>query len=135
MSTGINQVNVGTSANDGTGDSIRSAFQTVNNNSSYLTSYTITTASNGAVLTVPTGIRKFVANANPPATIANVWINLPASAADGQELYITSLAPITSCFVNQSGQPLLWLANGFFSSGNATAKLTYTTTNNRWMTL
>jgi hypothetical protein len=132
MTTSISLVNVGTTANDGTGDTIRSAFQTVNNNFSYLTSYTITTATNSSVLYANTGARKFVANG--VGTLSNVWINLPSTSADGQEMLITSLVPITSCFVNQSGQPILWLSNNFFASGNVTARLTYTTTNNRWMT-
>jgi len=133
MTTAINQVNTGTNANDGTGDSIRTAFQTVNNNFSYITSYTIANvATNNSVLYANTGARKFVANGI--GTISNVWINLPANGWDGQEMLITSLTPITSCFVNQSGQNVLWLANNYFASGNVTARLTYTTSNSRWMT-
>jgi hypothetical protein len=49
-------------------------------------------------------------------------------------MMITSLVPITSCFVNQNGQPIKWLANNFAASGNATTRITYTTTNNSWMT-
>jgi len=133
MTTPINLVNTGTSANDGTGDTIRSAFQTVNNNFSYITSYTIANvATNNSVLYANTGVRKFVANGI--GTFSNVWINLPTSGWDGQELLLTSLVPISSCFVNQNGQNILWLGNGFFSGGNVTARLTYTTSNNRWMT-
>jgi len=29
---------------------------------------------------------------------------------------------------------VLWLANNFAASGNVTTRLTYTTSNNRWMT-
>lgn len=130
--TSISLVNVGTAANDGTGDSIRTAFQTVNNNFSYLSNYTITTATNNIVLNATAGTRKFVANGT--GTLSNVWISLPTTAADGQEMQVTSLVPITSCFVNQNGNPVLWLSNSFFSTGNVTAHLTYTTTNNRWMT-
>jgi hypothetical protein len=127
----ISLVHVGTAANDGTGDSIRTAFQTVNNNFSYLSNYIITTATNNSSLDASGGIRKFVANG--AGTLSNVWIKLPTTAADGQELQITSLVPITSCWVYQNGQSVMWLGNGFFSSGNVTAQLTYTTTNNRWM--
>lgn len=132
MTTPISLVGVGTAANDGTGDTIRSAFQTQNNNWTYMTSYTITTATNNIVLNATSGARKFVANG--VGTLSNVWINVPATAGDGQELQITSLVPITSCWVRQSGQSIMWLGNGFFSGGNVTARLTYTTTNNRWMT-
>lgn len=130
--TSISLVNVGTAANDGTGDSIRSAFQTVNNNFSYLSDYTITTPADNSVINATLGVRKLVANGT--ATLSNVWIDLPAVAADGQEMRITSLVPITSCWVRQNGQSVMWLSNSFASSGNVTAQLTYTTTNNRWMT-
>jgi hypothetical protein len=129
--THIITVNTGTNANDGTGDSIRSAFQTVNNNFSYLASYSITTATNNSSLTADGTVRKFVING--AGTLANVWVNLP-TGSNGQELIITSLTPITSCWVNQGLQSIQWLGNGFFSSGNVTARLTYTTTTNSWMT-
>ena len=128
----ISLVNVGTTANDGTGDSIRSAFQTVNNNFSYLGSYTITTVTNNTVVTPNQGYKKVVLNG--VGTISNVWINLPATASDGQEMKITSLVPITTCWVNQNGQNIQWLSNSFFSSGNASTSLTFTTTNSSWMT-
>ena len=130
MTSSINLVNTGVSANDGTGDSIRTAFQTVNNNFSYITSYKITTASNNSILNATTGERKFVANG--VGTFSNVWISLPTAGWDGQELLLTSLVPITNCFVNQNGQKIMWLSNNAFSSGNVTARLTFT--NNRWMT-
>lgn len=133
MTQSITLVYTGAAANDGTGDSIRSAFQTVNNNFSYITSYTISNiATDNSSATVSTGIRKFVANGI--GTFSNVWINLPSSTSDGQELLLTSLVPIANCFVNQNGQSILWLSNNFFSTGNVTARLTYTSTNNRWMT-
>lgn len=132
MTSSISLVNVGTSPNDGTGDSIRKAFQTTNNNFSYITSYTINTAVNGSMLFANTGARKFVINGT--GTLSNVWVSLPATSADGQEMLITSLVPITSCFVSQNGQPIQWLSNSFASSGNTTVRITYTTTNNRWMT-
>ena len=132
MTSSISLVNVGTAPNDGTGASIRSAFQTVNNNFSYITSYTINTAVNNSMLFANTGVKKFVINGT--GTLSNVWVSLPATSADGQEMLITSLVPITSCFVNQNGQSIQWLSNSFASSGNTTVRITYTTTNNRWMT-
>jgi len=132
MTSSISLVNVGTSPNDGTGASIRSAFQTVNNNFSYITSYSINTAVNNSMLFANSGVRKFVINGT--GTLSNVWVQLPATSADGQEMLITSLVPITSCFVNQNGQSIQWLSNSFSSSGNTTVRVTYTTTNNRWMT-
>jgi hypothetical protein len=129
----ITLVYTGATANDGTGDSVRSAFTTVNNNFSYITSYTISNvATNNSSIFANTGVRKFVANGI--GTFSNVWINLPASASDGQELLLTSLVPISNCFVNQNGQQVLWLSNTAFSTGNVTVRLTYSTSNNHWMT-
>lgn len=128
----ITLVNVGTAANDGTGDNIRAAFQKTNNNFSYLTSYSITTVSNNSLVSANQGYRKVVLNGT--GTVANVWLSLPTTASDGQEIKLISLVPITSCFVNQNGQPIQWLSNSFFSSGNVSTTLTYTTTNNSWMT-
>jgi hypothetical protein len=128
----ISLVNVGTTPNDGTGATIRAAFQTQNNNWSYISSYSINTVANNAVLSANTGVRKFVANGT--GIFSNVWINLPVSSADAQEMIITSLVPIASCWVNQNGQSIQWLGNTFFANGNASARITFTTTNNRWMT-
>jgi hypothetical protein len=128
----ISLVNVGVSANDGTGDSVRSAFQTTNNNFSYLTSYTIVNVTNNMVIDGTQGYKKLVLNGT--GTIANVWVTLPVSAGNGQELKITSMIPITSCWVNQSGQSVQWLPNTAFSSGNVSTSLTYTTSTHTWMT-
>ena len=134
MTSSISLVNVGTNPNDGTGASIRSAFQTTNNNWSYMTSYTINNSiANNSVLPATAGVRKFVPGAGL-TTLSNVWVTLPTTSADGQEMIITSLVPITNCFVNQNGTPIQWLSNSFASSGNVSVRLTYTTTNNRWMT-
>ena len=53
----ISLVNVGTNANDGTGDNIRTAFQTTNNNFSYLTQYTIANVitENTSIIFTPNG--------------------------------------------------------------------------------
>jgi hypothetical protein len=130
--TPITLVNVGTTANDGTGDSVRSAFQTTNNNFSYLTSYSIVNVTNNMVVDGTQGYKKLVLNGT--GTIANVWVTLPTSAANGQELKIVSLVPITACWVNQNKQNIQWLSNSAFSSGNVSTTLTYTTSNNTWMT-
>lgn len=128
----ISLVNVGINANDGTGDNIRKAFQTQNNNWVYVTSYSINNATNNSVLYANTGVRKFVITG--AGTLSNVWVNLPSYGSDGQEIIITSLVPITNCWVNQNGYSVKWLSNNFSASGNATSRLTYTTTNNTWMT-
>jgi hypothetical protein len=146
MTTSISQVNVGVSPNDGTGDSIRSAFLTVNNNFSYLTAYTLTNISNNAQVTVNYGnvlvngvqvnsvySRKLVLNSVSPS-LSNVFISIPSSMSDGQELRITSLVPITSCWINMGGLSVKWASNTAFSNGNVTVPLTFTTSSQTWMT-
>jgi len=76
---------------------------------------------------------KFVANASPATTIANLWITLPSVAKDGSELKITSLTPITSCFINQAGTEVHWVANSWASSGNVSVTMTYNATTSKWM--
>ena len=76
---------------------------------------------------------KFVANATPFTTISNLWITLPSGAENGREIQISSLTPITSCYVNQAGTPVLWVANNWSASGNVSVILTYNSSNSKWM--
>ena len=145
--TSISLVNVGTSANDGTGDSIRTAFQTVNNNFSYLTQYTIATLStdNTSILVTANSVtvngtvissvynRKLVLNGS--SSFSNVYINVSkVGISDKQELRITSMIPIGNVWVNQGGQQIQWTSNTAYASGNVTTTMTYVSGTNSWMT-
>jgi hypothetical protein len=149
MTTSINLVNTGTNANDGTGDSIRTAFQTYNNNFSYLSQYTIApiTANNTSIIVSSSGItvngsavannftRKLVINGT--GVFSNVYINIATSSiSDTQELRITSMVPISNVWIHQIGlsNSIPWTSNSVFSNGNATVGLTYVASNNSWMT-
>jgi hypothetical protein len=95
--------------------------------------YFIANVTTGQQLVANLNYHKFIANTNPLSSIANLWVSLPNVADDGQEIQITSLAPIASCYVHQSGNAVMWLANTFFSSGNVSATLTFSASNNQWM--
>jgi hypothetical protein len=75
---------------------------------------------------------RFIANASPHGTVANLWITLPSTAVDGQELDIVTTVPITSCFVNQAGTIVYWLANTWATTGNVSAKLQYIAAAGKW---
>jgi hypothetical protein len=81
---------------------------------------------------------RFICNASPSplSTLSNLFITLPSDPSDGQEITITSLVPITSCFVSNMTpgvQSVYWLANTWASSGNVSATLIYNEPVKRWM--
>jgi hypothetical protein len=76
----------------------------------------------------------WIVDTSASATIANLWFGLPTNPENGREMRITSLAPITSCYVySPIGVPVKWVANTAFSSGNVTVKLTYNSYANIWL--
>ena len=82
---------------------------------------------------------RFIANASPTGTVANLFITLPGSVEDGREIDIVSLTPITSCFVSNMTPgvtSVYGLANNWSSSAsltNSTAiKLIYSASVARW---
>ena len=81
---------------------------------------------------------RFIANASPSplSTIANLFITLPDAPSDGTEIIISTLVPITSCFVSNMTpgvKSVYWLANTWASSGNVSVTLLYNATVGRWM--
>jgi hypothetical protein len=76
----------------------------------------------------------YIINSASSATLANLWFALPTNPENGREISITSLAPLTSCYVRSPiGVPVYWVANTAFSSGNVSVKLTYNTASNVWL--
>lgn len=81
---------------------------------------------------------RFICNADPSplSTLSNLFITLPDTPSDGQEITITTLVPITSCFVSNMTadvRSVYWLANNWASSGNVSATLIYNEPIGRWM--
>ena len=65
------------------------------------------------------------------ATLAAQTISLPSGADNGRLLEITSLCPITT--TTWSGGTVKYLPSTFFSAGNVTAKLMWSTTASAWL--
>ena len=100
-------------------------------NSGYLIANVVT----GQNLVANVNYNRFICNASPHGTVANLFITLPTSALDGREIEIVTTVPITSCFVSNMTpgvQSVHFLPNNWASSGNVTAKLMYSTTTARW---
>lgn len=75
----------------------------------------------------------FIIDTASSATIANLWVTIPAAAVDGTEMVISTLAPLTSCNVRAIGGTIKWVPTTFASSGNVSVKLVYSSTSNAWL--
>jgi hypothetical protein len=82
---------------------------------------------------------RFIANASPTGTVANLFITLPDSVEDGREIDIVSMTPITSCFVSNMTPgvtSVYGLANNWSASASLTnsaaIKLMYSASVARW---
>jgi hypothetical protein len=113
------------------------AGNTITNGGKIDTDFFIANVANDQNLIANVNYSRYIANTSPAnSQIANLWVTLPASAENGREIEITSLANINSCFINQSGQPVMWVSNTNFRTGNVTgvsAKFTYVSSVGKWM--
>ena len=75
----------------------------------------------------------FVVDTASSATIANLWVTIPAAAVDGTEIVISTLAPLTSCNIRAIGGTVKWVPTGFASAGNVAVKLIYNTASVAWL--
>jgi hypothetical protein len=75
----------------------------------------------------------FIIDTASSATIANLWVTIPASAVNGTELVVSTLAPLTSCNVRAIGGTVKWVPTTFASAGNVSVKLVYSSTSNAWL--
>jgi|694.fasta_scaffold01975_7 hypothetical protein len=82
---------------------------------------------------------RFIANASPTGTVANLFITLPNSVEDGRELQFTTMTAITSCFVSNMTPgvtSVYGLANTWANSASITSsvsiKLMYSAAVGRW---
>ena len=82
---------------------------------------------------------RFIANASPTGTVANLFITLPNSVEDGRQLDFTTMTAITSCFVSNMTPgvtSVYGLANTWANSASITSsvsiKLMYSAAVGRW---
>jgi hypothetical protein len=101
--------------------------------------YLLANVVTGQNLFANVNFNRFIANASPTGTVANLFITLPNSVEDGREIDIVSLTPITSCFVSNmtAGVTSVYgLANNWSASASLTnsvaIKLLYNAAVGRW---
>ena len=100
--------------------------------------YFIANVVTGQNLVANIAYNRFICNASPHGTVANLFITLPSTGSaltDGRELEIVSTVSITSCFVSNMTpgvSSVHFLPNNWASSGNVTAKLMYSTSAATW---
>jgi hypothetical protein len=101
--------------------------------------YFIANVVTGQNLFANVNFNRFIANASPTGTVANLFITLPNSVEDGREIDIVSMTPITSCFVSNMTPgvtSVYGLANNWSASASLTSsvsiKLLYSASVGRW---
>ena len=76
----------------------------------------------------------FVIDTDTSLTISNLRIGLPQTAVNGRTITFSTLAPITSCYIDTpTPNGVKFLANNWSSNGNVVAQFTYSTTSNKWL--
>lgn len=100
-------------------------------NSGYFLANVVT----GQNLIANVSYHRFICNASPHGTVANLFVTLPTGVEDGREIQISTTVPVTSCFVSNmtpGTASVIWLANNWASSGNVSATLVYNASAVQW---
>jgi len=97
------------------------------------TSTFLATVVTGQELVANVAYNTFIIDTASSATIANLWVTIPASAVNGTEMVISTLAPLTSCNVRAIGGTVKWVPLTFASAGNVSVKLVYRSTSSAWL--
>jgi hypothetical protein len=98
------------------------------------TDYAYVTLTNGQNFFANSSYNTLYLDTASSATIANARIALPDTDVDGREITLSFLAPITSVWVNKGNTALVkWFPNATVSSGNVSAKFTYSVANTNWL--
>ena len=97
------------------------------------TSTFLATVVTGQELVANVAYNTFIIDTASSATIANLWVTIPAAAVNGTELVISTLAPLTSCNIRAIGGTVKWVPTTFASAGNVSVKLVYSSTSVAWL--
>jgi hypothetical protein len=98
------------------------------------TDYAVVTLTNGQNFFANINYNTLYFDTASSATIANARIALPDTDVDGREIMLSFLAPVTSVWVNKGNTALVkWFPNSSVSSGNVSAKFTYSVANSNWL--
>jgi hypothetical protein len=132
----IRAVNIGTSANDGTGESIRSAFDKVNNNfnqfENYVVRYNHQTPNTGFDIDIDNEVGTLILD--PAGTLATGTITMPDTPYDGQVQRICTSATITSLTVNGNTGQTIKNPPSTLTAGSGCGFI-YRSTNTTWYRL
>lgn len=97
--------------------------------------YFLATLSNDINLVANLNYNTFILDTASSTTIANAYVTLPNIAQNGQEIKISTLAPITSCSIlGLGGTAVKWANTDIFSAGNVSATFMYSVSaGNIWL--
>jgi hypothetical protein len=97
--------------------------------------YFVATMSNDINLVANLSYNTYILDTASSATIGNAYVTLPNIAQNGQEIVVSTLAPITSCRIQGlGGTPVKWANTNIFSAGNVSAKFLYSVSaGNVWL--
>jgi hypothetical protein len=97
--------------------------------------YFLATLANDSNLFANLSFNTFIIDTTSSDTIANAYVTLPNTAQNGQELVISTLAPITSCSVlGFGGTPVKWANTDIFSAGNVSTTFMFSiSAGNVWL--
>jgi hypothetical protein len=97
--------------------------------------YFVATLANDSNLVANLSYNTYILDTASSATIANAYVTLPNIAQNGQEIAVSTLAPITSCSIlGQGGTAVKWANTNIFSAGNVSAKFLYSVSaGNVWL--
>jgi len=97
------------------------------------TSTFLATVVTGQELVANVAYNTFIIDTASSTTIANLWVTIPATAVNGTEIVISTLAPLTSCNIRAIGGTVKWVPTTFASAGNVAVKLVYSSTSSAWL--
>lgn len=123
----------------GIGGNVYTAGNTITAGGRINNNYFLANVVTGQNLLANVNYNRFIANASPTGTVANLFITLPNSVEDGRELEFTTLTAITACFISNMtpdvtsvyGLANTWAGSASLTSA-VTVKLMYNATVGRW---
>lgn len=124
----------GSNSSIGTGN-VSIAGNLINQGGRINRNYFLATLANDSNLVANLSYNTFIIDTASSATIANAYVTLPNIAQNGQELRVSTLAPITSCSIlGLGGTPVKWANTNIFSAGNVSATFMYSVSaGNVWL--
>lgn len=132
----ISLINIGSTPNDGTGESIRSAFDKVNDNfnkiKTVIDRYNLQTPANGSSIDIDDNVPTLVLD--PGVTLTSLTITMPPTPEDGQIQRICTSKEITSLTLNANTNQTLATDTTTMPAGSGIAYI-YSNANNYWYRL